>query len=107
MKITIQKSQLNMTGEQFLRKAGYAYIHSRHTGQDSYVRRIGSRFYPRLHMYLEEGQSDKIIFNLHLDQKETSYKGSHAHNAEYDGPVVEGEVSRLKSIINDQFSMFN
>ena len=105
MKLIVQKSQLNTTGEQFLRQAGYAYIHSRHTGKDSYVRRLGGNFYPRLHMYLES-QGENIILNLHLDQKETSYKGTHAHNAEYDGLVVEGEIERLKNIIDDQI-MFN
>jgi len=99
MKLIIQKVQLNMTGEQFLRKAGYAYIHSRHTGKGSYVRRLGSGFYPRLHMYAQE-QGEKLIFDLHLDQKQPSYKGSHAHNAEYDGVVVEGEVARLRQMIN-------
>ena len=99
MKLTILKSQLNITGEQFLRKAGYAYIHSRHTGKDSYVRRLGGYFYPRLHMYVEE-QNDRVVLNLHLDQKQTSYKGSHAHNAEYEGPIVEGEIKRLESMLN-------
>jgi len=97
MKLTILKSQLNMTGEQFLRKAGYAYIHSRHTGKDSYVRRLGGHFYPRLHMYLKE-QGEKLIFDLHLDQKQPSYKGTHAHNAEYEGPVIEDEIERFKQL---------
>ncbi|MFH1427077.1 MAG: hypothetical protein ABIG60_00925, partial [Patescibacteria group bacterium] len=78
--------------------AGYAYIQDRQTGKDSFVRRLGSNFYPRFHMYLEE-EADKIIFNLHLDQKKPSYAGTHAHNAEYDGEVVEREIARLQELL--------
>lgn len=87
-----------MSGEQFLRKAGYGYIRDRRTGHDSYVRRLGSGFYPRLHMYVEEKNSS-IFLNLHLDQKQVSYEGAHAHNAEYDGEVVGREIERLKSFV--------
>ncbi|MFH1822987.1 MAG: hypothetical protein ABH830_04795 [Patescibacteria group bacterium] len=99
MKLVIEKNKINMAAEQFLRRAGYAYIQDRQTGNDSFVRRLGSNFYPRFHMYLEE-EAKKIIFNLHLDQKKPSYAGAHAHNAEYDGEVVEQEVERLRSLLS-------
>jgi len=98
MKLIINKDQIDVSPEQFLRKAGYGYIRDRQAGHDSFVRRLGSGFYPRLHMYVEE-QGDKIIFNLHLDQKQASYAGAHAHNAEYEGEVVEAEIERLESLI--------
>lgn len=106
MKLAIDKNQLNMSPEQFLRRAGYGYIRDRRTGHDSYVRRLGSGFYPRLHMYIEE-QGGRAIFNLHLDQKQASYEGAHMHNAEYDGPVVEGEMARLKSLVSDSAQQNN
>ncbi|MEA3463529.1 MAG: hypothetical protein U9R14_00370 [Patescibacteria group bacterium] len=99
MKLIIDKNQINMAPEQFLRKAGYGHIRDRHTGNDSFARRLGSGFYPRLHMYVQEDEG-KAIFNLHLDQKQASYAGSHAHNAEYGGEVVEGEINRLKKLIS-------
>ena len=98
MKLIISKSQINTTSEQFLRRAGYGYIRDRRSGQDSFVRRLGSGFYPRLHMYVGE-QGDQIILNLHLDQKQASYAGAHAHNAEYDGDIVEAEIERLKNFV--------
>ena len=98
MKLIINKNQLDTSPGQFLRRVGYGYIRDRHSGQDSFVRRFGSRHYPRLHMYIKE-QGDKIIFNLHLDQKQASYAGAHAHSAEYDGDVVEREIERLKNCI--------
>jgi len=101
MKLVVFRNQINMTPEQFLRRAGYGYIRDRHTGQDSFVRRLGSFHYPRLHMYVEE-QDNKIIFNLHLDQKQASYTGAHMHNAEYEGPVVEAEIERLKGLIRER-----
>ena len=49
-------------------------------------------------MYVKEN-SKKIIFDLHLDQKEPSYGGTHAHNAEYTGEVVSSEIDRLKTAL--------
>ena len=98
MKLIIDKNKLDAAPEQFLRRAGYGYIRDRRSGQDSFVRRLGGGFYPRLHIYIEE-QGDKAILNLHLDQKQASYAGAHAHNAEYDGDVVEREIERLKNLV--------
>jgi len=82
----------------FLRKAGYAHIHDSVTDHDSYVRRFTRDFYPRFHMYFENLE-DRIVFNLHLDQKKASYEGAHMHNAEYEGPAVENEIERLKGFL--------
>lgn len=90
---------MTMSGEQFLRQAGYGFIHDHRSGHDSYVRRLGSGHYPRLHMYVQN-EGDNIIFNLHFDQKQASYEGSHMHNAEYDGEIVAGEIDRLKSLLS-------
>ena len=98
MKLIINTNQLDTAPGQFLRRAGYGYIRDRHSGKDSFVRRLGSGHYPRLHMYIKESD-DKIIFNLHLDQKQASYARAHAHSAEYDGEIVEGEIERLKCFI--------
>lgn len=98
MKLIINEAQLNTPPEIFLRKAGYAYIINKHGGDDSFVRSLSRNFYPRFHVYIVREQ-DKIIFNVHLDQKKPSYEGSHMHNGEYDGEVVEEEIGRLKSLL--------
>lgn len=103
MKLIIGKSQLDTAPEQWLRKAGYAYIRDRRSGQDSFVRRLGSGFYPRFHMYFNQ-TGEQIIFNLHLDQKQPSYAGARSHSGEYDGENVAAEISRLKSLLTPVFS---
>jgi hypothetical protein len=95
MKLIAKKNQLAMNPSQMLRRAGYAFLVDRRTGQESYAMHLGSGRYPRLHMYVSE-QGDEVSFNLHLDQKQTSYAGSSRHNAEYDGEVVAGEIERLR-----------
>jgi hypothetical protein len=97
MKLIAKKSQLAMNPSQMLRRAGYAFLVDRRTGQESYAMHLGSGRYPRLHMYVSE-QGDEVSFNLHLDQKQTSYAGSSRHNAEYDGEVVAGEIERLRRL---------
>lgn len=98
MKITIPKNSLSENPESWLRHAGYGLIFDRQRGVQSFVRRLGNNFYPRIHLYVEE-QGENWIFNLHLDQKQASYAGAHIHNAEYDGEVVGAEVERLKSLL--------
>jgi hypothetical protein len=82
----------------FLRRAGYALIFDRRRGQESFVRRLGEGYYPRIHLYAEQ-ESNYIIFNIHLDQKKASYEGTNMHSAEYDSDVVKEEVSRLREVI--------
>jgi len=90
-----------------MRSSGYGFIRDYRTGKESFVRRLGNLHYPRLHMYVKE-ENGRIIFNLHLDQKQASYEGTHMHNAEYDGELVENEINRLKQVIlqlaNNQIS---
>ncbi len=101
MKLAINKKRLNLNPDIFLRKVGYAHIHDSVTGHDSYVRRFTREFYPRFHMYFED-LNDRVVFNLHLDQKKASYEGAHMHNAEYDSELVGNEIERLKGfLIND------
>lgn len=103
MKIVLNKKALSINPDRFLRSHGYAFILDRKRDQPSYVRRLGSHYYPRLHMYVKETE-DRITFNLHLDQKQASYKGSHMHNAEYEGEVVESEIARLKQLLRAEAS---
>ena len=102
MKLILDKNVLDQAPEQLLRQAGYAYLMDRNSGQESYVRRLGRGFYPRFHLYLAE-QGNQVILNLHLDQKQASYEGAHAHNAEYDGETVEAEMARIKSYTQNIF----
>lgn len=101
MKLTIKNRQLAFSPEQFLRKAGYGFIEDRRRGKQSFVRRLGGGFYPRLHMYVER-EGDSVSFNLHLDQKQASYSGSHMHNAEYGGTIVESEMERIKGLLRQE-----
>ena len=102
MKLIINKNQLETNPDQFIRRAGYARLHDRRSGQYSYARRLSSDFYPRFHLYINE-ESDKVIFNLHLDQKRPGYAGQNRHNAEYDGELVEEEIKRLRSLLLPSF----
>ena len=103
MKLILNKKNFIDNPENLLKRAGYGYIYSRATGHGSFVRRLTRDHYPRLHMYVEE-RGDQIFLSLHLDQKRASYKGSHAHNAEYDGEVVEREIKRLQEVIGGDIS---
>jgi len=80
------------------RKIGYVIIDSRDNGEYNLVRKLTANNYPRFHVYLKVA-GDRFIFNLHLDQKQPSYKGSHAHSGEYVGPVVGEEADRIKQLL--------
>lgn len=100
MNFLINKSKLKINPSQFMRRAGYGFIIDRHSGNETFIRNLTREHYPRFHMYIKEDEV-KIEFSLHLDQKKAMYAGQHAHNAEYDGPVVAGEVDRLKDLLRN------
>jgi hypothetical protein len=98
MKLILSQFDLDSTPALFLRTAGYTYIESYHTGKGSFARPLGGGHYPRFHVYVEE-EDEKIVINLHLDQKQASYEGTSAHSGEYDGELVDQEIRRLKTFI--------
>lgn len=95
----IELKNLKDTGRNVMRRLGYAEHFDRATNQFSYVRRFEREFYPRFHVYVEE-QVGELVINLHLDMKQASYAGAHAHSGEYEGPLLERERERILSIIN-------
>lgn len=82
-----------------LRKAGYSAFVDPKTGEESFVLRLTSEFYPRFHLYVKE-KGDEVIFDLHCDQKKSSYGSGHMHNGEYDGPMIEKEMRRIDGWVN-------
>ena len=101
MKLKASKEQLGLSPEMWLRRAGYALLIDRKSGQVSFARRLRRDFYPRFHIYFifDNSNQEEIIFNLHLDQKRPGYQGYSRHNAEYDGEVVARELERLRSLL--------
>jgi len=79
------------------RQIGYTNISAVSSNEFSIVRKLTGNSYPRFHIYLKQA-GDKLFFNLHLDQKQPSYEGVHAHNGEYEGPAIENEADRIKEI---------
>jgi len=47
-------------------------------------------------------ENDGLTLSLHLDQKKPVYDGATAHAGDYDGPVVEREMARIKQYIESQ-----
>jgi len=80
-----------------LRKAGYGE-HRGYEAQMSYTRRLQNTMFPRYHAYVED-KNGGMQLNLHLDQKEASHGGGHAHSGEYSGPLVERENARIIAAI--------
>ena len=96
MKIDIGTKESIIT---VFRKAGYGLLgQDPDTGEVSFARRAGGGDYPRFHAYVKTDKGVMTI-NLHLDQKKPSYSGSHAHNAEYSGELIEGEAERIRRVI--------
>jgi len=89
---------LSETARNLMRKLGYGEV-TKYSGQVSYVKRVFGGSFPRYHVYVEEKNGGMQI-NLHLDQKEASHVGTRAHAGEYDGPLVEKEMTYLVAWIN-------
>ena len=82
-----------------MRRAGYSPFTDPVTKAESFVLSLSTAFYPRFHVYVEQ-TAQKLIFNIHLDQKQPSYGQGHAHGGEYEGSAVEREAKRISSWAN-------
>lgn len=94
---TFVPGPLSDTARNLLRRAGYGE-HRGREAQLSYVKRIHATPFPRYHAYVED-RAGGMQLNLHLDQKEASHAGSHAHGGDYDGPLVERESARIIAFV--------
>ncbi|MFH1291875.1 MAG: hypothetical protein ABIH87_01625 [bacterium] len=97
MQISISKQKIQDI-EKFILRCSYGKIFDRQTRKSSFVKRLRGSLYPRFHIHIKETQ-EQYMLNLHLDQRYTRYKGATAHSGDYDGPVVEGEVERIKTAL--------
>ncbi len=102
MIIKIPKTSENILT--LMRRVGYSpdpSTRSARSGQvpePSFSRRLSGVAFPRFHIYIAE-ESESWIFKLHLDQNRPKYEGTAAHGGEYDGPLVEQEAERIKSLL--------
>jgi len=96
MDFSFKKEFLKDNIYNLLKKIGYHFIgRDQKRSETVFNRPLERNRYPRFHLYLKTNE-DRITFNLHLDQKKPSYKGSPVHSAEYEGKIVEDEVERIK-----------
>ncbi len=77
----------------FFSRLGY---HAERNG--SFGKRVSGGQFPRYHVYVDI-RGDVIRVNLHLDAKKASYEGTSAHAGEYDGPLVEQEIQRIRAAV--------
>ncbi len=80
-----------------LREAGY---HQELGPQPNFSRRLrAGQAWPRFHLYIEANEASRVLADLHLDQKAETrhYQAVKAHNADYDGPLVEAEATRINN----------
>lgn len=88
---------INDNARNIMRRLGYGEQRTR-AGQISFVKRVAGERFPRYHAYVED-MNGGIQVNLHVDQKEASYEGTSAHAGEYEGSVVEREMSRIVQFV--------
>ena len=100
MKFSIPEKNIKENIIDLSRKIGYLSIgRGRNEAEFSFVRPLKGNDYPRFHLLIKTDNGKDILFNLHLDQKKAVYKGSIAPSGEYDGPIIEQEVERIKDLI--------
>ena len=98
MKFFIPEEKISENIINLGRKIGYFLIgRGKDEAELSFVRALKGMDYPRFHLLVRKDKGKNVLFNLHLDQKKPSYGKYSAHSAEYDGPLIENEVDRIKS----------
>jgi hypothetical protein len=99
--MTFQLNNLNYNLNDLMRKIGYKPDKRTPEGELAAVRPLGADF-PRFHIYLRSDPK-VLTFNIHLDQKKSSYEGTSAHGGDYEGETVERERDRIKQIIFESY----
>ena len=94
MKIILQNLKDNP--RTLIRRAGYSEHFDARSGETSYSRRLDRNIFPKFHVYLSE-RDGGVEVSLHLDQKQPSYGVGHMHSGDYDGPLIERELERIKT----------
>ncbi len=98
MKIIIKNFTKSPT--EFLRSCGYAF--EKEDGDElAFVKRLSGYDYPKFHIYsrlVTAGTGKELIINIHIDQKKPSYSGTSAHSGDYDGPLIEAELERIRDL---------
>ena len=95
MELVVDKASVGNVAV-WLRANGYSLGRGRSA---SYQRSLlPGQPWPRFHLYVETAD-DHYRLQLHLDRKQESrhHNSPHAHNADYQGPELNQEVSRLRN----------
>ena len=104
MKFTVKNNSKENINN-LMRKLGYFFL-EQHNDEFNFIKALEHSGYPRFHIYLKINPiNQEITFNLHIDQKKPAYKGASAHNADYEGEVVEREAQRIKQLLQNQRSL--
>jgi len=88
-------SNLKDNPRTLIRRAGYSEHYDNRSRETSYARRLGTGVFPKFHVYLSE-RAGGVEVSIHIDQKQPSYGVGHAHSGDYDGPLIERELERIK-----------
>lgn len=110
MRITLTMTDTALT---FMRRAGYGF-QKETSGEVAFVRRVSGSQFPRFHAYVTESANGRVgtpnqslqlaagslhlVISLHVDQKAPTYQQGRTHSGEYDGPLVEQEAARLRTL---------
>ncbi len=100
----IVKNNSNDSVFNLMRRAGYHFWGQNGENDGSkeinFIRPVGGATFPRFHVYLKENpKNQEMVFNLHLDQRRTIYKGAPAHKGEYDGELLGKEKERIEKFL--------
>lgn len=97
MKILLNKSELALMPARLIQRAGYHEHRDHRSSEVSYARRFTPNIFPKFHVYLTD-RGATVEISLHLDQKQPSYGVGHMHSGDYEGPLVEKEMERIKHV---------
>ncbi|MCX6791338.1 MAG: hypothetical protein NTV62_04115 [Candidatus Gribaldobacteria bacterium] len=86
-----------------LKQARYQFMgKDARTKQLIFIRTINQKPYPRFHLFTNSNNNVQIQATLHMDQVKPTFEGTTAHNADYDGALVEAEATRIQKFLHDE-----
>ncbi len=96
MEITVENPRQNE--KYIMRKCGYMPWRDPRSGETSYIRRLGTGYYPRFHIKAKR-MGSQIIFDLHLDSRRPMHKIGIRTYEDEESRIVSSEADRIKAYI--------
>lgn len=81
-----------------MRRVGYIPWRNSRTGEKTFIRKLGTSFYPRFHLQAYFDKERNLVCDLHLDWRRPMHRPAIKSYESEESGVVKDEAERIKKL---------